>query len=100
VVITVAAITLFRFPPIPGFLGGLLNFAVILFGLGALWLWGSECIPRRQPAAQEQTNNIGFNWRPRREYGAVFGILRIALSAKCKLIELLRERMFPCQRKK
>ena len=49
VVITVMVIALLRFPLIPGFLGGLLNFAVILFGLGALWLWGRERIAR-QPA--------------------------------------------------
>jgi cytoskeletal protein CcmA (bactofilin family) len=42
VVITVAVIALLTFPLIPGFLGALLNFAVILFGLGALWLWGRE----------------------------------------------------------
>jgi hypothetical protein len=42
VVITVVAIALLSFPLIPGFLGGLLNFAVILVGLGALWLWWRE----------------------------------------------------------
>jgi cytoskeletal protein CcmA (bactofilin family) len=42
VLITVAVVALLSFPLIPGFLGGLLNFAVILFGLGALWLWGRE----------------------------------------------------------
>jgi cytoskeletal protein CcmA (bactofilin family) len=42
VIITVAVIALLSFPLIPGFLGGLLNFAVVLFGLGALWLWGRE----------------------------------------------------------
>jgi cytoskeletal protein CcmA (bactofilin family) len=47
VIITVAAIALLSFPLIPGFLGGLLNFAVILFGLGALWLWGRERMARR-----------------------------------------------------
>lgn len=47
VVITVAVMALFGFPPIPGFLGGLLNFAVILLGLGALWLWGRERLARR-----------------------------------------------------
>jgi cytoskeletal protein CcmA (bactofilin family) len=50
VVVTILAIALLSFPLIPGFLGGLLNFAVILFGLGALWLWGRERIARR-PAA-------------------------------------------------
>jgi len=42
VIITVAVIALLSFPLIPGFLGGLLNFCVVLFGLGALWLWGRE----------------------------------------------------------
>src|SRR5688572_7307692 len=42
VLITVAVIALLSFPLIPGFLGGLLNFAVVLLGLGALWLWGRE----------------------------------------------------------
>jgi hypothetical protein len=50
VVITVAVIALLGFPVIPGFLSGLLNFVVILFGLGALWLWGREYIAR-PPAA-------------------------------------------------
>jgi hypothetical protein len=42
VIITVAVIALLSFPLIPGFLGGLLNFAVVLFGLGAFWLWARE----------------------------------------------------------
>jgi cytoskeletal protein CcmA (bactofilin family) len=43
-------IALFRFPLLPlGFFGWLLNFAVVLFGLGALWLWGRERLSR-QPA--------------------------------------------------
>jgi cytoskeletal protein CcmA (bactofilin family) len=50
VIVTVAVIALFRFPLIPGFVGGLLNFAVILFGLGAFWLWGRERIVRRSVA--------------------------------------------------
>jgi hypothetical protein len=50
VAITVGALALLTFPLIPGFLGGLLNFAVILFGLGAFWLWGRERF-RRQPVA-------------------------------------------------
>lgn len=49
VIVTVAVIALFRFPLIPGLVGGLLNFLVILFGLGALWLWGRERFGR-QPA--------------------------------------------------
>jgi cytoskeletal protein CcmA (bactofilin family) len=50
VILTVAVIALFRFPLIPGFVGGLLNFVVILFGLGALWLWGRERSARRTVA--------------------------------------------------
>jgi hypothetical protein len=42
VLITVAVTALLSFPLIPGFLGWLVNFAVILLGLGALWLWGLE----------------------------------------------------------
>ncbi|MGZ9226347.1 MAG: bactofilin family protein [Anaerolineales bacterium] len=52
VLITVAVIALLSFPLIPGFLGGLLNFAVVLFGLGALWLWGRERMAGR-PITQE-----------------------------------------------
>jgi hypothetical protein len=41
VVTLVFVIWLFRFPLVPiGFFGFVINFAVILFGLGALWLWG------------------------------------------------------------
>jgi hypothetical protein len=50
VIVTVAVIALLRFPLIPGFLGGLLNFIVMLFGLGALWLWGRERLARRPVA--------------------------------------------------
>jgi cytoskeletal protein CcmA (bactofilin family) len=47
VLLTAAVIALLSFPLIPGFLGGLLNFAVVLLGLGALWLWGRERMARR-----------------------------------------------------
>ena len=47
VLITVGVIALLSFPLIPGVLGGLLNFAVVLFGLGALWLWGRERMVRK-----------------------------------------------------
>jgi hypothetical protein len=47
VIITVAVIALLSFPLIPGFLGWLLNFAVVLCGLGALWLWGRERMTAR-----------------------------------------------------
>ena len=50
VVILALVVGLFRFPLVPlGFFGWLLNFAVVLFGLGALWLWGRERF-RKQPA--------------------------------------------------
>jgi len=50
VVIVAGVVALFRFPLVPlGFFGWLINFAVILFGLGALWLWGRERF-RKQPA--------------------------------------------------
>lgn len=39
VAITVVLIALLTFPLIPGLLGGLLNFVIVLFGLGSLWLW-------------------------------------------------------------
>jgi cytoskeletal protein CcmA (bactofilin family) len=51
VVITVAVIALLTFPLIPGFLGGLLNFSIILFGLGALWLWGRDKMAKKPEAA-------------------------------------------------
>ncbi|GAB4503793.1 MAG: hypothetical protein Fur0043_07850 [Anaerolineales bacterium] len=50
VTIVALVVGLFKFPLLPlGFLGWLINFAVILFGLGALWLWGRERF-RMQPA--------------------------------------------------
>jgi hypothetical protein len=48
VVITVTVIALLQFPLFPGFLAGLLNFIVILFGLGALWLWSRERLASRR----------------------------------------------------
>ena len=51
VVITVIVVALFTFPLIPGFLGGLMNFIVILFGLGTIWLWGREGLSRKPVAA-------------------------------------------------
>lgn len=51
VLIVVTVVGLLRFPLIPlGFFGGLLNFVIILFGLGALWLWGREKFSK-QPVA-------------------------------------------------
>lgn len=47
VIVIVLVVALFTFPLIPGILGWLLNFAIILFGLGALWLWGRERMARR-----------------------------------------------------
>ncbi len=50
VVIVAVVVGLFKFPLLPlGFFGWLLNFAVVLFGLGALWLWGRERLSK-QPA--------------------------------------------------
>lgn len=39
VAITAAVVALLSFPLIPGALGWLLNLAIILLGLGAIWLW-------------------------------------------------------------
>lgn len=43
VTVLILIIGLFRFPLLPiGFFGWLINFTVILCGLGALWIWGRE----------------------------------------------------------
>ncbi len=48
VIVLVIVLALLRFPLIPiGLLGWLINLGVILFGLGAFWLWGKE---RQAPA--------------------------------------------------
>ncbi|HET9587778.1 MAG TPA: polymer-forming cytoskeletal protein [Anaerolineales bacterium] len=47
VLVTVAVTALLSFPLIPGFLGWLVNLAVVLLGLGALWLWGLERTARK-----------------------------------------------------
>ncbi len=47
VAITVVVVALLSFPLIPGFLGGLLNFLVILLGLGAIWLWGRDAMAKK-----------------------------------------------------
>ncbi len=50
VVVIAGVVALFRFPLVPlGFFGWLINFAVVLFGLGALWLWGRDRLSK-QPA--------------------------------------------------
>jgi cytoskeletal protein CcmA (bactofilin family) len=50
VIIIVLVVGLFNFPLVPlGFFGWLLNFVVVLFGLGSLWLWGRERFSK-QPA--------------------------------------------------
>ena len=52
VVLLVLIIGLFRFPLLPlGFFGWLINFAVILCGLGALWLWGRERFAKKPVSA-------------------------------------------------
>jgi hypothetical protein len=49
---TVIVIAVLTFPLIPGFLGGLLNLLIVLFGLGAIWLVVGEGLFRKQvPAA-------------------------------------------------
>lgn len=48
VAVTSVVIALFSFPLIPtGLLGRLLNFVVVLFGLGAMWLWGREAFAKK-----------------------------------------------------
>jgi hypothetical protein len=45
VVLIVVVVGMFRFPMLPlGFFGWLLNFIIVLFGLGALWIWGRDRI--------------------------------------------------------
>ena len=51
VLITAAVIALLSFPLIPGFLGWLLNFAIVLLGFGAVWLWARERAGRKAPVA-------------------------------------------------
>jgi hypothetical protein len=46
--ITLTVIALLSFPAIPGFLGWLVNFVVILFGLGTLWIWGRDRMVKKQ----------------------------------------------------
>jgi len=51
VIVIVLVVGLLRFPLIPlGFFGFLVNFAVVLFGLGTLWLWGREVMQARKAA--------------------------------------------------
>jgi cytoskeletal protein CcmA (bactofilin family) len=42
VLITLAVTAVLSFPLIPSFLGWLLNFLIVLLGLGSLWLWSRE----------------------------------------------------------
>jgi hypothetical protein len=51
VAVTVVVIAVLTFPLIPGFLGGLLNFVIILLGLGAMWLWFRPNLQKKAPAA-------------------------------------------------
>ncbi len=50
VAITVIVLALLRFPLMPGFLGGLISFAIVLMGLGTLWLWIQQMRSRKGPA--------------------------------------------------
>jgi len=47
VLITFTVIALLSFPVFPGFFAWLVNFAVILFGLGTLWIWGRERLVKK-----------------------------------------------------
>jgi hypothetical protein len=48
IVVIVLVIGLLKFPLLPfGFLGWLFNFAIVLFGLGALWIWGREKLAKK-----------------------------------------------------
>ena len=50
VILIAGLVALFRFPLVPlGFFGWLLNFTIVLLGLGALWLWGRDRFTK-QPA--------------------------------------------------
>jgi hypothetical protein len=51
VALTVAVIGVLTFPLIPGFLGWLLNFGIVLAGLGTLWLWGRDRLSKTAVAA-------------------------------------------------
>ena len=50
VALTVVVIALLTFPLIPGFLGGMLNFVIVLFGLGTIWLWLRPRLQKKVPA--------------------------------------------------
>jgi hypothetical protein len=53
-VAVVLVIALLRFPLLPlGFFGWMLNFLVILFGLGALWTWGRQLWLARHTSPQQ-----------------------------------------------
>ncbi len=45
--VTVIGVELLSFPLLPGRLGWLVNLAVILFGLGAIWQWGLEALAKK-----------------------------------------------------
>jgi hypothetical protein len=51
VALTVVVIGVLTFPLIPGFLGWLLDFAIVLSGLGTLWLWGRDRLTNKPMAA-------------------------------------------------
>lgn len=51
VIALILVIGLLNFPLLPlGFFGWLVNFVVILFGLGALWIWGRTALKARKTA--------------------------------------------------
>ncbi|MBI5961850.1 MAG: polymer-forming cytoskeletal protein, partial [Chloroflexi bacterium] len=51
VTLLIFIVEMFSFPLLPiGFFGWLINFSVILCGLGALWIWGRETMQARKTA--------------------------------------------------
>ena len=47
VLLTVVVTALLSFPLIPGFLAWLVNLAIVLLGLGALWMWSRERMQKK-----------------------------------------------------
>jgi hypothetical protein len=47
VLVTLTVIALLSFPAIPGIFSWLVNTAVILFGLGTLWIWGRDRLAKK-----------------------------------------------------
>lgn len=50
VTLTAVVLAILTFPLIPGFLGWLLNFAIVIGGLGTLWLWSRDKLATKPQA--------------------------------------------------